>query len=311
MNGQTSNLIVGTFVLAGIVATIAVILWLAGDGGREASDRYVAVFERDISGLTLGAPVRYLGVDVGEVVDIGLSTRTSSAVRIDIEVRASTPVSAATYASLAFQGVTGVAFISLGYDPAIAETPIRADVYEFPLVPVRDTGLAALLASGGEITDKVSLLLDRSNELLATENVDRLSETLDNLAALTRTLAARQDELAQLPGDLRSTLADMRGTLTLLQGTLDSAAPDMVATMAQLREASGRLAATSSRLDSLLADNGDAVDRFLGAGLGQAPALITETRDVVRELEKLVDELRADPSRLIYKPQRDAVEVPP
>ena len=311
MNGTSSNLVVGTFVLAGLVATIAVILWLAGDGSREANERYIVVFERDISGLTPGAPVRYLGVDVGQVVDIGLSTRSSSAVRIDIEVRDSTPVSAATYASLAFQGVTGVAFISLGYDPAIAETPISAGVYEFPVVPVRDTGLAALLASGGEITDKVSSLLDRSNQLLATENLDRLADTLENLAALTGALAAQQDELAELPGDLRDTLADMRATLAQLKGTLDSAAPDIVATMAQLREASSRLAATSSRLDRLLADNGDAVDRFLGSGLGQTPELIAETRDTVRELEKLVDELRAEPSRLIYKPQRDAVGVPP
>ncbi len=311
MNGQSSNLVVGAFVLAGIVGMIAVILWLAGDGGREASQRYIVVFERDISGLTLGAPVRYLGVDVGEVVAIGLSTRSSSAVRIDIDIRVSTPVSTATYASLAFQGVTGVAFISLGYDPEIAEAPIRADVYEYPIVPVRDTGLAALLASGGEITGKVSSLLDRANELLAPENRDRLSATLNNLADLTNALAARQDELAQLPGDLRTTLAEMRGTLTQLQDTLDSAAPDMVATMAQLREASGRLAATSARLDGLLADNGDAIDHFLESGLGQTPALIAETRDTVRELEKLVDELRGEPSRLIYKPRRDAVEVPP
>ena len=293
------------------MAAISVILWLADDGSSEADERYVVIFERDVNGLTLGAPVRYLGVDVGEVVDIGLSTRSNSAVRVDVAVRASAPVTAATYASLAFQGVTGVGFINLGYDPEITETPIEDGSYGFPVIPVRDTGLAALLASGGEITHKVSELLDRSNELLAARNTDRLTETLDNLAALTGALSDSQEELAALPGDLRDTLAGMRGAVSQINSALETAGPDMAVTMAQLREASTRLAATSSRLDSMLADNQDAVGQFIGTGLGQAPALIAETRSTVRELETLVEELRSEPSRLIYKPQRDAVEVPP
>ena len=310
MNGQNNYLVVGLFVMAGIVALIALILSFAGDGNREDSDRYVVIFERDISGLTLGAPVRYLGVDVGQVVDIGLSDVSSSAVRIDIDVRESTPVSAATFASLAFQGVTGVAFISLGFDSTMQETALTADMYDYPIIPVRDTGLAALLASGGEITGKVSLLLDRANELLAPGNRGLLTQTLSNVETLTGTLAERQDDIATLPADLHAMMGDVRATLTRLQATLDAAQPDFVATMAELRDASGKLAASSARLDLWLAHNDEEIDRFLGAGLGQAPALIAEARDTMRELEKLLSEIRDEPSQVIYKPQRDAVAVP-
>ena len=64
MNGRNSYFIVGIFVSVGIVTLIVMSLIFAGGRSTEPTTRYTVFFERDISGLTLGAPVRYLGVGV-------------------------------------------------------------------------------------------------------------------------------------------------------------------------------------------------------------------------------------------------------
>ena len=62
MYGRNSYLIVGVFISVGLVMMVAMILFFAGGRATERTVRYTVFFERDISGLTLGAPARYLGV---------------------------------------------------------------------------------------------------------------------------------------------------------------------------------------------------------------------------------------------------------
>ena len=51
------------------------------------------------------------------------------------------------------------------------------------------------------------------------------------------------------------------------------------------------------------------MNAFMEDGLGQIPALVSDARATLREVEKLVKALRDDPSKLIYQPNEDAVEV--
>jgi hypothetical protein len=53
------------------------------------------------------------------------------------------------------------------------------------------------------------------------------------------------------------------------------------------------------------------MSRFLEDGLGEAPALLQETRQALREVEKLMSELQDDPSQLNHRPPSDALEIDP
>lgn len=301
MNGRNSYLIVGIFVSIGLVTLIVMSFIFAGGRSTEPTTRYIIFFQRDVSGLTLGAPVRYLGVRVGEVNTMSLTTHDFTEVRVDLEVLQSTPITAATYASLAFQGVTGVAFISLAADQNGQTNKLVADDFEYPVIPTRDTGLAALLSDAPEITRKVTQLLDQASQLLDENNQAALAGSLANIEAMTESL----------PGELRTVLAEGENTLRQLRSTLDQAQPDVVATMKQLNEASTSLANISARMDGWLTENDRQMEQFMSAGLAQIPALIADTRNTMRELEKLLVELRDNPSQLVYKPQTEPVVVEP
>jgi len=311
MNGRNSYLVAGMFVIVGLITLIALILSFAGGRLTEPNVRYSVFFQRDISGLTLGAPVRYLGVGVGQVVEMSLTTDDGTKVRVDLEVRKSTPVTTATYASLAFQGVTGVAFISLAADDSSQTNKLVTDDFEYPVIPTRDIGLAALLSDAPAITKKVTELLDRANELLDEKNSAALARSLANIEKLTASLAREENAISSLPGQLRTVLGEFENTLTQVQTALKQVEPDLLATMTKLNRASTNLANISARLDGWLTDNDRDVQQFISGGLGQMAVLITDTRNTIRELEKLLADLRENPSQLVYKPQSEPAVVEP
>ncbi len=311
MNGRNSYLVVGLFVSIGLVVLIAMTLNFAGGRSTEPNTRYTVLFERDISGLTLGAPVRFLGVGVGQVVGMGLTKYDGTKVRVDLEVLQSTPVSTATYASLAFQGVTGVAFISLGADQNEQTKKLVAGDFEYPVISTRNVGLSALLSDAPAITHKLIEILDRVSQLLDENNSSAISRSLANIEKFTESLAANDNSMASLPDQLRSVLGEFEITLTQVRGTINRAEPGLVATMTNLDQASANLANISARLDGWLTDNDRDVEQFISGGLGQMAVLITDTRNTIRELEKLLADLRENPSQLVYKPQSEPVVIEP
>ncbi len=311
MEERTNYLLVGAFVLAALVVSIGFTLWVADVRTTDDPDRYVVVFERDVSGLTLGSPVRYLGVDVGQVNDMRLITNNGTRVAVTIDVLATTPVDRGTYASLAYQGITGVAFISLAAD-AGDYPPLAADAaFEHPVIPTRDVGLAALLAESGNITSQIGAVLDRVNELLGDDNRASIGRTLANLESLTEALAEHSDSIERLPGELLTAVNELRMTLDQVNTLLDDSRPDLVSTVEQLRDAAASIAGVTGRLDAVLDDNHQSFDAFVGEGLGELPGLVAETRHTLRELDKLLVSLRENPSQLVHRPRQNTVTVAP
>ncbi len=306
---RNSQLAVGLFVSVALALIVSITIWLSGRGGNEPVANYSMFFNKDVSGLMLGGPVFYLGVEVGNVTRMQIIPGDPMSIRVDIEVLDSTPVDTGTSASLIFQGITGVAVINLAGDPGMnlpLKTPPGMD---FPVIEVRDTGLFALLSGAPGILAKVNALLDQASELIGADNQVLVSNTLHNIESLTRTLQAQEEAFAALPAGLNNTLADMREILSQLSETAGELRPGLAATMQNIERMSGRLASLTTRLDEWAGENSTDMENFLNNGLGQVPALVSDACDALRELEKLLQELRNDPSSLVYKPLDDSIKL--
>ena len=231
-------------------------------------------------------------------------------IRVDIEVLDSTPVDTGTSGSLMFQGITGVAVINLAGDPGM-NLPLKTPPgLEFPVIEVRDAGLAALLSGAPGILAKVDQLLEQASALIGEDNQLLLSDTLHHIESLSRSLQEQEEAFASLPASLNKTLADMREILSRLSETAAEIGPGLSATMQNIEQMSERLASLTSRLDQWAGENSSNMEDFLNHGLGQVPELVSDARDALREMEKLLQELRNDPSSLVYKPVDDPVILP-
>ena len=75
MEAKVNYAIVGAFVLLLGTALVAGVLWLSSGGAyRKAYDTYRAYMQESVSGLSLDAPVRYRGVEIGRVRRIELAS---------------------------------------------------------------------------------------------------------------------------------------------------------------------------------------------------------------------------------------------
>lgn len=305
------NLIVGLFVSISLAVFIGFVLWLTGRSGTEEVDQYSMLFQRDVSGLSVGGPVSFMGVNIGSVTAMQLIRRDDMTVRVDIEVLASTPVDSGTFASLAFQGITGVAVINLGSDPG-SHAPIElTEGVQYPVIPVRDVGFSALLSRAPEIMDGMDELLAQANLLLGEQNRAAITSTLEDLQAILSSLAQSKETIARLPDELSQVLAGAQATIGQLQGVIKGIEPNLLSTMENVNVAGEKLASLTSRLDKLIEENEAEMHRFIEEGLGEVPALLNNASQALRELEKLVQELADNPSQLVHRPREDELEIDP
>jgi phospholipid/cholesterol/gamma-HCH transport system substrate-binding protein len=306
-----NNLIVGLFVAISIAVFVGFVLWLTGRSGAEEMNRYSMLFQRDVSGLSVGGPVSFMGVNIGSVTGMQLVRREDMTVRVDIEVLASTPVDSGTFASLAFQGITGVAVINLSSDPGSHPALELTEGVKYPVIPVRDVGFSALLSRAPEIMDGLDELLSQANLLLGEQNRAAITSTLESLQAVLSSLAESKETIARLPDELSQVLAGAQATIGQLQDVIKGIEPNLLSTMENVNRASEKLASLTSRLDKVVAENEAEIHRFVEEGLGEVPALLYNANQALRELEKLIQELADNPSQLIHRPREDELEIDP
>lgn len=305
------NFTVGLFVTIAIAVFVTFVIWLTGRTGVEEMKRYSLLFNSDVSGLAIGGPVKYMGMNIGSVIRMTLENSNGIRVRVDIDVFESTPVDSGTYASLALQGITGVAVVNLSTEPGSHE-PLNVQAgQEYPVIPVRVVGFSALLSSAPEIMAKLDSLLTQAGELLGEENRSSVAGMLNNVESLTASLAENRETIASLPSELDNTLSEIQAAIGQLRGVMDELAPGLNSTVDNLQASTNNLADMTARVDRLVQAHEDDIGRFMEDGLAEIPATMQDARAALREIEKLMQNLQQDPSQVIHRRDQSEVEIDP
>ena len=185
MENRAYALAAGLFTVLLAVALVAAGLWFRRDDVRFA--QYLVTTTSSVSGLKTEAPVRYRGVDVGRVETIRIEPGVSGRIHIRIGVQEDTPITKSTYAQLGYQGVTGLAFVSLNDDGTSSEL-LKAGGREPPRIDLRpsvfDSSLD-LVAAVNELSGRMNDLLNEENRRLVTRvlgGIERASRQTGELA---------------------------------------------------------------------------------------------------------------------------------
>lgn len=156
----------GMFILVFAVAAALFAVWL-GSPGRRDDVVYRIRFPDAVSGLTVGDPVKFRGVDAGTVKSIAIDPDDARLVQVDIRLRNLTPVKTDTRASLAIKGITGVVYIELNggaktAKPLLAVTPAG----KTPEIPPEKSGLKAMLDDLPKVVEKFSAIEDQVKKVV-------------------------------------------------------------------------------------------------------------------------------------------------
>jgi phospholipid/cholesterol/gamma-HCH transport system substrate-binding protein len=102
----------GLFIIGIAVAAAFFSVWLVSSGHRD-DVIYRIHFAESVSGMALGDPVKFHGVDVGTVKAMALDSADPRRVQVDVRLRKEAPVKTDTKASLKLKGITGVVYVEL------------------------------------------------------------------------------------------------------------------------------------------------------------------------------------------------------
>jgi phospholipid/cholesterol/gamma-HCH transport system substrate-binding protein len=274
METRASFVLIGSFTLAVIAAAFGFVLWFQSLHTTKARSPIRVIFEGPASGLRNGGSVNFNGIRIGEVISVKLDNPRRVIALAMVENTA--PIRKDTLVGLEFQGLTGVAAISLKGGEEAA-----------PPVPLDEDGIPLLTADPNalqDVTEAIRGTLQNINRVVA-DNQQAVKNSLRNLETFTSSLARNSEKIddimAKVDGVMVKADSLMLGLNSLAGGREGGELFQTVKSIRELAEdfdkRSGALMADGRRT---LADISRAVinlDRnptrlLFGAGNSAAPA---------------------------------------
>ncbi len=329
MSKHANPTLIGGFVFGALALAVIATLLLAGGELFQKRRQHVMYFEGAVQGLQVGAPVVFLGVNVGSVkrIEIGLDehsqkfvvltvievtpqvVRSSTGEEIDLQDRATIRrlVERGLRGRLRLQSLlTGQLFVELDFfpdkparfvsvDPGVSEIPTIRGTVEELTKQLESFAADKFLADLSSISASV-------NKIVSSPAAHNLASRLETTLKHLESLAARFDAQGpQVVEAMRGDLAEARKTLVAAQGALS------------------RVEAAAERVGALVSPDSEAVRNFTAASKeleGAAQALrdlaeedsptvqnlnraLKETSKAARALRALVETIEQQPESLV------------
>lgn len=284
---------VGLLVATGVALAVGLVLFLGGNRIRHGQV-FETYFQESVQGLEIGAPVKFRGVSLGEVSEIGLVSAVYKALDVTRETyrlvyvryivdlaRTGRPagldsaVSSGLRARLASQGITGLSYIELDF-----VDPTRYPVPSVPWTPAYEV-IPSVPSTLTQVQDAAQTLLAHINAVDLVALGQSAQRLLDDL----------HGQLAE-GGDARQTLAGAAALMVAARDALQRA--DLPGLTAELRGvATGARALVSGKQGrEVLAAITRAADRLADAA-AKLPALVTALETTVRRTSGDVSDLQS------------------
>ncbi|MCS3928306.1 MULTISPECIES: MlaD family protein [Bradyrhizobium] len=276
METRANYVLIGSFTLAVIAAAIGFVLWFQSLHTTKQRSPLRVVFEGPAAGLRNGGSVNFNGIRVGEVVSVKLDNPRRVVALAMVENN--TPLRKDTLVGLEFQGLTGVAAISLKGGEEAAPPP-----------PLDEDGIPSLTADPNklqDVTEAIRGTLQNINKIVA-DNQESVKNSLKNLETFTNSLARNSEKIdgvmAKVDGVMHKADSLMLG-LNTLAGGKDGG--ELFQAVKSIRE---------------LADDFDK----------RSGALMTDGRRTLGDISRAVNNFDRNPTRVLFGASNSAPAAAP
>lgn len=183
MEKDANYFVVGLFVSLSFMALVGFLIWLAGIHGSGHYARYTIYFTDPVSGLADEGIVKYKGIEVGKILKMRLAPEQSELVKVDVEVKDSTPIRAGTTATVSMQGITGVNYIELATDNGDIAPPPRRPEEQYPVLKGRGSSFTKFLDDMPKISEHLQTTLSAIDAFSrsSTKTVESFGALADKL----------------------------------------------------------------------------------------------------------------------------------
>ncbi len=311
MENKSHAFAAGAFVLAVATLVVGLFIWLARD---TSTQRVFEMSTREsVSGLQSQAAVRFRGINVGKVDSIGFDPKNPGNVLVRVAVSDEAPITAGTFGSLGYQGVTGLAYVALddsGDKPGAlatsADAPGRIPMRPSLLSQLSDQG-AVILKEVQDAATNFKTLLNSDNQkamLAAIQNVGVAADGLSKLTSSTNKVLAEQfaPDKFNLPALVQEAQASVKSA-QVTAAAFTQTAKDAQTTIKDFGAVAKRLNDSAGVIDRM----GQTADTFSATAnsmnqntLPRMNRAAADTSKAANSTERFFTDLKENPQSLIY-----------
>jgi phospholipid/cholesterol/gamma-HCH transport system substrate-binding protein len=272
METRASHVLIGTFTLAAIAAAFGFVYWFSNPSQGIARATYRVAFVGSVSGLRAGASVLFNGIRVGEVTDLRLNPEDPRQVVATIGIDHAVPIRSDTQVGLEFQGLTGIASLSLK-GGTFAKSPLVSIDGMAPLITADPNAGRDAIQAGRDLLHRIDAFF--------AENESSMRISLRNFEAFSTTLARNSERIDRILAGVETVTggADGKGEIT---------------------EAVHSIKLLAENLDKRTAELSASLLRFTGTGLRQWEALAADGRRTLSVVERAVKNFDRNPQRILF-----------
>jgi paraquat-inducible protein B len=325
MSKKASPTLIGGFVLGAAALAVAAVVILGSGALLSPSSTYVIYFKGSITGLNVGAPVNFRGVNIGTVTGVeveldpgGSEIRTPVYVEIerskfrtvggevaeqDVDRILDDLVARGLKAQLLSESlVTGLKAVEFDFFPDYPVELVgdRQGVRELPTVPSNIEQLTAELKGLpiAELAASTRAVMEALSRLVSSPQIQDLPEEVNaavtDIRAMLRTIDER---IARVTASLETTsstanetLLALKGLMTDEEGPIVTLAGDLEKTSGAMRDAMEQTRTTFKSLEGAVAGSGD-MQHELTVALREVGAAARALRQLAEELERSPESL--------------------
>lgn len=307
---------IGVFVILGfIIVVVGIVVFGAGKFFREKAT-IETYFDQSVQGLDVGAPLKFQGVQIGNVSEIAFvfnyykTENNYVLVRSQIypdkvgirKIRGKTlsederkallqgMIDKGLRLELASQGITGLAFLNMTYlDPRRhRDLPIdwKPDYFYVPSSP-------------GTIT-LITQAVENLTQTLGSIDIKGIADKVDQL--LTTTNKVVEDaQIAAVSQDIRKLVASLENNSRELDAILES--EDVQQSLKDLSEALKNIETSSQEFPKTVAEINRAlreINRFISDKQDQSDLVLDDIRRISEDFSELMDTAKKYPSWVFF-----------
>lgn len=312
MEKNANYALVGTASLVLFMGLVIFVIWLARLQFTRDYDTYDILFEGPVRGLSQGGEVHFNGIKVGEVTRMALDRTNPSRVIARTRVTSDVPIRVDSYATLEPQGITGVNYVQI--TAGTPSKPLLKDTVphnEIPVIPSQRSALSDLLAGGGTVLTRTIEALDRVNRVLSDQNIRNFSASVSDAEAFTAELKQRKALIGDAQKSLQGIDAAAQQITRLSADADDMLNGDGRRTLKNAADAAQEAKETAAEAHALVAKLQGPTSDFAANGLPQITQSVIELQNAAQAMQRLLDDIRSNPSGALGKTAGEEIKVKP
>jgi phospholipid/cholesterol/gamma-HCH transport system substrate-binding protein len=225
MNGRAQKIRLGIFIMTSSIILLLLIGFFTARRLFEKTDiYYVAYRDVSVSGLEIGSPVKYLGINVGSISDIRIDPEDVNQVIVKLSLKNGTPVKVDASADIVAMGITGLKTIE-----------IRGGSNEAPFLKEEQfirqgSSLVEDISGQAEaIAFKLEQVLNNLVDFTQPENLQKFTMAVDEISTLSGNADKTFRLINTVVGENRNDLRQSVISASAMTGRFDSTSVELLA----------------------------------------------------------------------------------